>query len=76
MAEKKQVRITQEVQPENRVVEFYRETSAELRKVVWPTREEATRLSIIVLVVVVAMSAFLGGLDAILSQLLRLILER
>lgn len=76
MAEKKQARITQEVRPENRLVQFYRETAAELRKVVWPTRDEAVRLSLIVVAVVVGMSAFLGGIDALLAQALRLVLER
>lgn len=74
MAEKKQVRLTQEVQPENRFMQFYRETSAELRKVVWPTREQAQNLSVIVIVVVVGMSLFLGGVDALLTQILRFIL--
>jgi preprotein translocase subunit SecE len=76
MAEKKQARVTQEVQPENRFVQFYRETSAELRKVVWPTRDEAVRLTGIVVAVVVAMSLFLGAIDALLTQLLRLLLTR
>lgn len=76
MAEKKQARMTQEVQPENRFVQFYRETLAELRKVVWPTREEATRLTGIVLAVVVAMSIFLGAIDAALTQILKFILVR
>ena len=75
MAEKgKQVRLTQEVQPENRVVQFYRETAAELRKVVWPTRDQATNLTIIVVIVVVAMSLFLGGVDALLSIILQFVL--
>ncbi len=75
MAEKgKQARVTQEVQPENRFVQFYRETTAELRKVVWPTRDQAINLTIIVVVVVAAMSLFLGGIDALLTQVLRLIL--
>lgn len=77
MAEKgKPVRITQEVQPENRFVQFYRETSAELRKVVWPTRDQAVNLTIIVVAVVAAMSLFLGGVDALLTQLFRIILAR
>lgn len=76
MAEKKQVRLTQEVQPENRFVAFYRETAAELRKVVWPTREQAQNLSLIVIVVVVGMALFLGGIDALLTQILKLILVR
>jgi preprotein translocase subunit SecE len=76
MAEKKQVRLTQEVQPENRFVTFYRETVAELRKVVWPTRDQAQNLTVVVLIVVVAMALFLGGIDALLTQLLRFILVR
>jgi preprotein translocase subunit SecE len=57
-------------------MQFYRETTAELRKVVWPTRDQAVNLTIIVIVVVVAMSLFLGGVDAVLSQILRFILAR
>lgn len=76
MAEKKQVRLTQEVQPENRFVTFYRETAAELRKVVWPTREQAQNLTVVVVVVVTAMALFLGAIDAVLSQVLKLILVR
>lgn len=76
MAEKKQARLTQEVQPENRFVQFYRETAAELRKVVWPTREQAQNLTVIVVIVVIIMAIFLGGIDAVLTQLLRIILER
>jgi len=57
-------------------VQFYRETAAELRKVVWPTRDQAQNLTIIVVVVVVAMSLFLGGIDALLTQILRFILVR
>ncbi len=53
---------------------FYRETVGELRKVSWPTREEATNLTIIVLVVLVAMAVFLGTIDLIGEQLLRLAL--
>ena len=76
MAEKKQARLTQEVQPENRFTQFYRETTAELRKVVWPTREQAQNLTVIVLVVVVIMAAFLGTIDAILSRILEFLLVR
>lgn len=76
MAEKKQVRLTQEVQPENRFVTFYRETAAELRKVVWPTRDQAQNLTVVVLVVVVLMALFLGGIDALLTQILRFLLVR
>jgi preprotein translocase subunit SecE len=54
---------------ENAVVRYFRQTFAELKKVRWPTRREATNLSLIVLAVTVAMSAFLGIMDR-LSDLL------
>ena len=66
----------QEVMRENRLARFWRETVAELKKVVWPTRDQAVNLTIIVIVTVIAMSAFLGGVDYILTQIVRLIVAR
>jgi preprotein translocase subunit SecE len=48
---------------ENAIVRYFRQTWAELHKVHWPTRQEATNLTLIVLAVTVAMSAFLGVAD-------------
>lgn len=45
---------------ENRITRYFRDTVAELRKVNWPTRQEATNLTIVVVVTIVAMSVFLG----------------
>ncbi len=59
---------------ENAVVHFYRETVGELRKVSWPTRDEALRLTWIVVVVLVGMAAFLGLIDLIGERLLALAL--
>jgi preprotein translocase subunit SecE len=36
---------------------------AELRRVVWPSREETTNLTIVVIIVAVAMGVILGGID-------------
>jgi len=36
--------------------------------VTWPTRREATNLTIVVLIVIAAMSAFLGLLDFIFGR--------
>lgn len=58
---------------ENAIVRYFKETRAELRKVTWPTAEEARNLTVIVLVVTVAMSAFLGLLDFVFTVLFRLI---
>ena len=46
----------------------------ELRKVSWPSREEASRLTIIVLVVLAVMGSLLGVLDFLFSKLIGLII--
>lgn len=50
-----------------------RETRAELRKVTWPTTDEARNLTVIVLIVTVAMSILLWLLDLVFSGLISLI---
>lgn len=37
---------------------------SELKKVTWPTREEVTRLSVVVIIVSIAIGLLLGGVDA------------
>lgn len=51
------------------ILNFLKETRAELEKVVWPTREQTVRYSILVIIVAVATGLFLGGLDYILTAL-------
>ena len=48
---------------ENAIVHYFRQTWAELKKVHWPDRREARNMTLIVLAVTVAMSAFLGIVD-------------
>ena len=43
--------------------QYLREVRGELRKVAWPTRAEVTRYSIIVLITVVVLGAFIFLLD-------------
>ncbi len=52
----------------NRIVRYFRETGAELRRVNWPTRREATNMTIVVLASVGATSAILGLLDFLFSR--------
>jgi len=55
------------------VQKWWRETIGELRKVVWPTRKEALRLTWIVIVVIVIMGAVLGLLDFGFTKLISLV---
>ncbi len=48
---------------ENAIQRFFRETTGELKKVTWPTREEARNMTVIVLVVMVFVSVFLWLID-------------
>ena len=50
-------------------VGFLRETVSELRKSVWPTKEETARLTVIVLVMAIIMGLFLGLLDRFFAEL-------
>ncbi|MGF1757591.1 preprotein translocase subunit SecE [Photobacterium sagamiensis] len=54
-------------------ITFARESRMEVRKVVWPTRQEATQTTFIVLAVTVIMALALWGIDGIMVRLVRLV---
>jgi len=56
------------------IFRYARETRAELSKVSWPSRQEATNLTIVVLVTVVVSSLVLGSFDALFSQVFVILL--
>ena len=49
---------------------FVKEARHELRKVVWPSRQEATKNTILVAIIVVLMSCLLWGVDSLFSWLI------
>jgi len=49
---------------------FFPEALEELKKAHWPTRQEALRLSLLVVIVCAVMGAILGGLDYGFAKLL------
>lgn len=50
-------------------VGFFKDTIAELRKVVWPTRQEATRLTVLVMIISAVVGLALGAVDFGLTKL-------
>lgn len=60
--------------PGQAILSYFKGTRTELRRVNWPSREEATRLTIIVLVVTFSMSVLLGLMDFIFAKLFGLII--
>ena len=59
---------TAESNQPNALVKYLRETRGEIRKVTWPTREEAWRLTAIVLAVTLASAVFLWFWDTVFSN--------
>jgi preprotein translocase subunit SecE len=57
-------------------VEFLSESRFELRKVVWPTRQEATRTTWVVIIAVVILSLLLAGFDVVIQAAVKWLLGR
>jgi len=60
---------------DNRITRYLKEVRAELLKVTWPRRAEVVRMTAIVMVVLLVMSAFLGLLDFGFAQVMSLIVR-
>ncbi|MGA1861769.1 preprotein translocase subunit SecE [Deferribacter thermophilus] len=52
---------------------FIEEVKEELKKVVWPTRDQTIQTTIVVIVMTLIVSAFLGIVDVALSKIINLI---
>jgi preprotein translocase SecE subunit len=59
---------------ENAIVRYFRDTWVELKKVSWLSRSEATRLTLVVIVVAAFMSVVLSLMDWVFSSILGLLL--
>ncbi|TVQ22093.1 MAG: preprotein translocase subunit SecE [Spirochaetaceae bacterium] len=51
-----------------RIVQFFKDSYAELKRVVWPTREQVISSTQVVLVSLVLFGIALGALDLIFTQ--------
>ena len=54
---------------------FLKETRDELRKVVWPTRSEVIRLTVIVITISVVVGFYIGGIDYVLTKVTEIVLK-
>ena len=57
-------------------LEFLSESRFELRKVVWPTRQEATRTTWVVMLAVLILSLLLAGFDVVIQAAVKWLLGR
>lgn len=54
---------------------FFEQSKSELKKVVWPGKEETISTSSAVLLLVVVMALFLGLIDVVLSKIVAAVLS-
>lgn len=56
-----------------KALSFLRDARVELRKVVWPTRQETIQTTLIVAVMVIVVAFFLWGIDSVLLWLIGIV---
>ncbi len=61
-----------QTEPGRRIQGFFSASYMEVRKVVWPSRQETLQTTLVIFVVVLITSLFLWGVDSILFVLVRL----
>ena len=59
----------------NRIKEFFREVKVELKKVVFPSRDEVIGSTKVVVVLVLIIAVFLGLVDMLLSKLVSIAMK-
>ena len=52
---------------------FFGDVFSELRKVTWPTRQEASRLTLLVIALAAVMGVFLGAFDWLFARVFSLL---
>ncbi len=54
------------------IPQFLREVRGELEKVSWPGRDEVRAATIVIIVLVIMLAVFIGGVDFVVSRVLGL----
>jgi len=57
------------------LIQFVKESFAELKKVSWPTQEDVKESTVVVLITVVVMALFLGLVDKLISIIIKMVLK-
>lgn len=55
--------VTEELEGMRKIVQFFKDSYAELRKVVWPSRDEVASSTKVVIVSVIIFAVVLGAVD-------------
>ena len=68
--EKNKIKVVKNLDKKNKGIKFFiQETKAELRKVSWPTKPKVASASLLILVIVISLTAYVTVADIGLSKL-------
>ncbi|OGY26043.1 MAG: preprotein translocase subunit SecE [Candidatus Woykebacteria bacterium RBG_16_43_9] len=59
----------------SKVISYFSQVWEELSKVTWPTRAEAIKMTLTVLIASVIIAIFIGGLDLVLTKFIGKVLS-
>lgn len=59
-----------------KIIAYFTEVKGEISKVVWPTKDQVIRLTLIVLVFSAIVGTYLGALDYVLTKILEALIAR
>jgi preprotein translocase subunit SecE len=60
----------------NKLAQYFQDSWAEIKKVVWPTKDQAIKHTLLVIGFSLAVAAFLGAVDFILTKILELVITK
>lgn len=58
-----------------RISKFFKDLRSEFNKIVWPSRQQTINNTLVVLVTMVVIGLFIGGVDLGLGKLLKLLVD-
>lgn len=70
------IAITMQTEKGRQLWGFFQDAQTEVRKVVWPTRDETMQTTLIVIIIVVIVALFMWGLDWALGSMISKLLAR
>lgn len=54
------------------IISYIKETKGEMKHVSWPTRQQATVLTVLIILISFLLAAYLGGLDWVFTHIVEL----
>jgi len=60
----------------NKIFQYLREVKAEMMKVIWPSRRDTIKMTIVVILFSVGVAVFLGAVDYGLSKMVEVLISR